>query len=251
MAGRKLVDLDGPHGWRKAAVNLGRVSPHARASDTSTGRDTLAEGVSVGIRLVQPLIELRTTFELSMRELDNIGRGAADLSLDPVMAAAERTARAEDHAIFDGFTPARIAGIARSSPHAALPIPSSATEYPHVIAEALEVLRRSGISGPIALALGSRCFSELSQAAEDGYPIRKRIEQQLIDGPIVWAPTVDGAVVLSTRGGDFVLTVGQDISIGYDWHDKESIALFLTESFTFRLLEPAAAVVLTYDKTRR
>jgi len=52
------------------------------------------------------------------------------------------------------------------------------------------------------------------------------------------------AVLLSHRGGDFQLTVGQDLSIGYTGHDKETVHLYLTESFTFRVLDRTAAVYL-------
>ena len=48
----------------------------------------------------------------------------------------------------------------------------------------------------------------------------------------------------SARGGDFQLSVGQDLSIGYAGSDKETVFLYLTESFAFRVLERAAAVYL-------
>jgi uncharacterized linocin/CFP29 family protein len=60
----------------------------------------------------------------------------------------------------------------------------------------------------------------------------------------VWAPGVEGAVVVSLRGGDFVLDVGQDLSIGYLEHTAESVRLYLEESFTFRVLEGDACVCL-------
>jgi uncharacterized linocin/CFP29 family protein len=60
----------------------------------------------------------------------------------------------------------------------------------------------------------------------------------------VWAPGVDGAVVLSLRGGDFVLDSGQDLSIGYLAHDAEQVQLYLEESISFRVVEPDAAVAL-------
>jgi uncharacterized linocin/CFP29 family protein len=68
----------------------------------------------------------------------------------------------------------------------------------------------------------------------------------LVDGPIVWAPAADGAVVMSTRGGDFELIIGQDFSVGYLDHTSTSVLLYLQESFTFRVLSPEAAVPLTY-----
>jgi uncharacterized linocin/CFP29 family protein len=68
----------------------------------------------------------------------------------------------------------------------------------------------------------------------------------MLDGPVVWAPAVDGAIVVSQRGGDFELVVGQDISIGYTDHDAESVSLYLEESLTFRVDSPEAAVRLAY-----
>lgn len=59
---------------------------------------------------------------------------------------------------------------------------------------------------------------------------------------------MDGAAVLSQRGGDFELTVGQDFSIGYLEHSASSVHLYLQESFTFRVLAPEAAVALSYAK---
>ena len=68
----------------------------------------------------------------------------------------------------------------------------------------------------------------------------------MIDGPIVRARGLDGAVLLSVRGGDYQLTVGQDLAIGYAYHEKHSVELYIAESFTFRVLEPAAAVHLKH-----
>jgi uncharacterized linocin/CFP29 family protein len=70
--------------------------------------------------------------------------------------------------------------------------------------------------------------------------------RRLLDGPIVWAPAVDGAVVVSLRGGDFELAVGQDFSIGYLAHSASTVTLYLQESFTFRPLTAEAAVPLKY-----
>ncbi len=232
LVGRTLVDVDGPHGWQYAAVNTGRL---AIKSDGGLG-------VPWGIREVLPLVELRISIELSIMDLDGAARGAL-LDLAPVVTAAERIARAEDLAIFHGFKPAGIEGMVAKSPHAAITIPDDWADYPLVVVEAVETLRRGGINGPYALALGPDCYAGLSQAAEDGYPIRDRV-QHFLDGPIVWAPQVDGAVVLSTRGGDFKLTIGQDLSIGYVSHTREKVELYLAESFAFRVIEPGAAVHL-------
>ena len=239
LAGRKLVDFNGPYGWEYASVNLGRLD---------ILENQPVPGVHVGRRQVQPLIELRIPIILDIWELDNIARGAADPNLDPVVVAAEKIARAEDNAIFNGYSEAGISGIIESSTHPPVALPSNAKGYPRAIVQAREILREAGVNGPYALALGPRAYNELAQAADDGYPIRKRVEQQLIDGPIVWAPSIEGGVLLSMRGGDFELTVGQDLSVGYSYHGKQEVELYLTESFTFRVLEPAAAIYMKHEE---
>jgi len=239
LAGRKLVDLEGPYGWKYAAVNVGRLD---LKSDSGLG-------VPWGIRTVLPLIELREPFELSIAEIDDASRGAT-LDLEPVVNAAEKIAAAEDRTIFNGFKAANITGIIPASPHTPITIPDDYAEYPSLVVEAVETLRRGGINGPYALALGPDCFAGLAQAAEDGYPIRERV-RRFLDGPLVWAPQVDGAVLLSTRGGDFTLTVGQDLSIGYAGHEKGKVSLYVTESFAFRVLDRGAAVHLKPKRAKK
>ncbi|MEP7121116.1 MAG: family 1 encapsulin nanocompartment shell protein [Byssovorax sp.] len=234
LAGRKVVDFRGPHGWKFAAVSTGRLQLLP---------DQPIKDVSVGVRTVQPLIEIRTPMVLDIMELDTITRGAENPDLDPVVQAAERMARLEDQAIFHGYPAGGIVGLIEASPHAPVRV-STVADWPKAVVQAKEVLRAAGVGGPYALVLGPRAYDELSAASEDGYPLRKRIERSLIDGPFVWAPALTGAVLMSTRGGDFELTVGQDLSIGYAYHEKHQVELYLTESFTFRVLEPKAAVWL-------
>jgi uncharacterized linocin/CFP29 family protein len=83
------------------------------------------------------------------------------------------------------------------------------------------------------------------ETTRGGYPIIEHLKL-ILGGPVVWAPAVDGAVVLSVRGGDFELVVGQDISVGYHSADAESVALYLEESLTFQVHGPEAAVALVY-----
>ena len=76
-----------------------------------------------------------------------------------------------------------------------------------------------------------------------GYPLLDHL-RNILGGPIVWAPGVEGAVVLSLRGGDFLLESGQDLSVGYDHHDADDVHLYIEESFSFRVATPEAAVAL-------
>ena len=60
----------------------------------------------------------------------------------------------------------------------------------------------------------------------------------------MWAPGVEGAVVVSLRGGDFVFESGQDLSIGFDSEDADVVRLYLEESFSFHVATPEAAIAL-------
>lgn len=237
LAARKLVDFKGPLGLEAAAVNTGRVEPLATPP---------LEGIRAERRAVAPLVELRAPFEIARAELDAIDRGAADPDLAPLHEAAKRIARAEDTIVFHGYPAAGIEGIEKLTPHERVPLEDDFESYPRAVATATRLLRSAGVDGPYAIALGPRCYAGLLQAtAHGGYPILE-IVRRAVDGPLVWAPAVDGSIVMSLRGGDFELTVGQDLAIGYASHDERTVKLFLIESLTFRVLSPEAAVALRY-----
>jgi uncharacterized linocin/CFP29 family protein len=239
LAGRKLVDFSGPHGWAHAARTTGR------ARTLGTGP---ADGTAARLREVHPLVEVRAAFELSLEELDAVERGADDIDLDPVRDAATRAATAEDSAVFHGYDAAGIEGIGEASAHAPLDISDDYDDYPGTVARAVATLQDDGIGGPFAVALGPRCWRGVIETTHHGgYPIFEHI-RLILGGPIVWAPAVNGAVVLSMRGDDFRLTVGEDFSIGYLGHDDTAVRLFVEESFTFEILEPRAAVWLRYPR---
>jgi uncharacterized linocin/CFP29 family protein len=235
LAARKLVDFNGPLGWEAAAVNLGRLSE----------LQSHEAGVQSRLRTVQPLVELRVPFELSREELDAVTRGAADPDLDAVREAARKAAAAEDRAVFHGYPEAGIRGIGQAAAATALSISDDYREYPALVAEAINILRFAGVQGPHSVLLGPRCYTGLIKTTHGGFPVIEHV-RRVLDGSIVWAPAVNGALVASARGGDFELTVGQDFSIGYLDHTATSVRLYLQESFTFRVLSPEAAVPLVY-----
>lgn len=236
LTARRLVDFSGPHGWEH------EVAPRAHINDVGTAPD----GVRARIRDVQPLLEFRAEFELQRSELDAIDRGARDADLDPIRDAARRLALAEDTTVFHGNEGAHIAGIAAASPHQPLEISDNYGEYPSTVARAVATLQFAGVAGPYAVALGPRCYTGVVETTElGGYPVLEHL-RLITGGPVLWAPAVDGAVVLSQRGGDFELTVGQDPALGYLSHDTDTVSLYVEESFTFQVLTPEAAVHLAY-----
>jgi uncharacterized linocin/CFP29 family protein len=235
LAARRLVDFSGPHGWQYSATNLGRTASLSSAP---------CEGVSGLQRRVLPLVEVRADFELSLAELRDADRGADDADLGPLDTAAHQIAVAENIAVFHGWKSA-LTGVGEATPNTPIPLGQKPDNYPRPVAAAVELLLHNGISGPYGLALGGEQYQQVAQTAEHGgYPLLEHL-QKILDGPIVWAPGVGGAVVLSLRGGDFVFESGQDLSIGYTSHDGKSVQLYLQESFSFHVATPEAAVALT------
>jgi uncharacterized linocin/CFP29 family protein len=235
LAARKLVDFSGPRGWKHSATNLGRVEP----LETEP-----CEGVAGRRRRVLPLIEVRAEFELARSELRDADRGAEDVDLDALDDAAHRIALAENIAVFHGWQGA-LTGIVEATPHERSALGENADDYPRAVAGATERLLCNGVAGPYGLALGRSQYRRVVETAEHGgYPLLDHL-RRILEGPLVWAPGVQGAVVLSLRGGDFLFESGQDVSIGYDSHDSQTVRLYLEESFSFRVATPEAAVALT------
>jgi uncharacterized linocin/CFP29 family protein len=233
LAARRLVDFSGPHGWEHSATNLGRTEPIAEAP---------CDGVEALRRRVLALAEIRAPFTVTREELRAGDRGAQDVDFAELDQAARNLAVAENKAVFHGWPQAGIQGITEASPHAEIARGSEFNDYPRPVAKAVELLLRSGISGPYGLALGTDDYTGVIETAEHGgYPLFDHLAQ-ILDGPIVWSPGVRGAVVLSQRGGDFLFESGQDISAGYDHDDGEAVHLYLEESFSFRVATPEAAV---------
>jgi uncharacterized linocin/CFP29 family protein len=235
LAARKLVDFSGPHGWEYSATNLGRAQAVSKAP---------CAGVTAQQRRVLPLVEVRAEFAISRAELRDDDRGADDADLEPLDTAAHQIAVAENRAVFHGWPEASIAGIAEVSPHQGLQLGNDPGGYPRPVASAVEQLLRDGISGPYALALGNEEYKRVVETAENGgYPLLEHL-RKIVEGELIWAPGVEGAIVVSLRGDDFLFESGQDLSIGYLDHDADVVRFYLEESFSFHVATPEAAVPL-------
>lgn len=233
LAARRVVDVPEPKGAAFAAVGTG----HQRSIEAP------ADGIQAAQRDAKPLIELRVPFELSRQQIDDVERGAADSDWSPVKEAARKIAFTEDRAVFDGYAAAGIRGIRQGSSNPAIVLPSNVKGYSDAVARAVGQLRLAGCNGPYALVLGADAYTAASGGSDDGYPVFHHIER-IVDGGIVWAPAITGGLVLTTRGGDFELDIGQDISIGYTSHTATTVELYFQETFTFRLLTTEACVAL-------
>lgn len=228
LAGRALVDFSGPKGWEHSAESDGIAESPA----------TAAPGFEVRTRVVRPLQELRAAFTLDRAELERVDRGHGQPDLGPLTDTAKGAASVENLSIFEA--------VSARSPHDPVDITDDYNDYPRSAAQAAAALRRAAIDGPYAIALGDRCYTGVIETTEHGgYPVLEHL-RSILGGPVVWAPDVDGAVVMSIRGGDFELVTGGDFAVGYSSHTDRSVELYLEESFVFLVHEPKAAVALKY-----
>ena len=234
LAGRRVVDVSGPGGASLSGIGTGHQS----------SIDPPADGVQARQREVLPLVELRVPFSLDRDQIDDVLRGSEDSDWQPAREAARQIAFAEDQAIFGGYPAAGIGGIVPGATNAAVILPGDVTAYPMAFAQAAGQLRAAGVDGPYTAVLSADTYTAVSEASHHGYPVARHL-RNVLDGELIWAPAISGAVLLTTRGGDFSLHLGQDFSIGYLSHTDTEVELYLQESFTFQLLTGEAAVGLS------
>jgi uncharacterized linocin/CFP29 family protein len=232
LAARRVVDVPDPKGLDLSAVGTGHLH-----EINSPG-----EGIKAAQRDTKAIVELRVPFELSRQQIDDVERGATDSDWSPVKGAARKIAFAEDRAVFNGYAAAGIQGVRESSSNQGIVLPAGVKDYPGAVAQAVSQLRLAGCEGPYALVLGADVYTAASGGSDEGYPVLHHIER-VVDGGIIWAPAIEGGMVLTTRGGDFELDIGQDISIGYASHSGTAVELYFLETFTFRVLTTEASVI--------
>src|SRR5436190_909784 len=236
--------------WREIAQGIlfqeGDIVEHGEEAEEEAVEGAAARGAPLAGGTSLGIGGLRgAPFALARSELRDADRGAGDVDLDALGAAAHRIAIAENRAVFHGWEAAGITGIAQASTHDAITLGEDCERYPRHVARAVDAMLCAGVGGPYGLALGPEIHTRVLETTEHGgYPLLDHL-RKIVGGPLVWAPGVEGAVVVSQRGGDFLFEAGEDLSIGYESHDAQSVDLYLLESFTFRVATAEAAVALS------
>ena len=233
VAGRRVVDLHGPAGSILSAVGTGHL-----VTIKAPGN-----GIVARQREAKAMVELRVPFDLARQMIDDVERGANDSDWQPAKDAARTLAFAEDRAIFEGYDAAGIVGVRHGTSNPKKSLPADVSKYPEAFAQALSQLRLVGVNGPYSILLSAQAYTELAETSDYGYPVLEHVKR-LVEGKIIWAPAIDGAFVVTTRGGDLDLHVGQDASIGYLSHTDTQVRLYLQETFTFLYLTSESSVAL-------
>lgn len=231
LSARRFVDLSGPHGWEFAALPLGRLE---------VPENQKREGVRWGIHAVLRLVEARVSFELNRWELDNVVRGARDLNFAPLDAAAKQIAQFEETLVYHGWPAAGVVGLADAAAKNAVAL--DRTDEGTVLTSLGTAVRRmqdAAVEGPYSLVAGPKFWNQIQSMGT--YPLENRIAA-LTGGEMVVLPGAEEAYLVSARGGDLELVVGQDLAVGFEAATEEKVRLFFTESLTFRVINADAVV---------
>jgi uncharacterized linocin/CFP29 family protein len=233
MVARRIADFNGPRGWGYIAAQLDTFRPSA--SD-STGR------VQLAVPEVMLLTEIRADFNLQWADIDLFERVGPALESETIEQAARDTAVAEDRLVFYGRDGAP--GVLTHPNTSAIAL-SDWNQPGRAIADLLSAVQKlddNGIKGPYEAVMSPDLYYCYLRTNVDGYPAAKQLS--IIISKVHNSPAVDGAALFSTRGGDFLLTVGGDFTVGYRWHDEKAVHLFCIETIAAQLLTPQAVCLI-------
>lgn len=231
LSSRRFVDIEGPKGWDFAGVAAGRLGD-------LTGCD--AE-VCAGVREFLPSVEIRAPFELCPFELHNVDRGAKDPDLTAVEVAARAAAKFEEDVIYNGCEKAGVKGLLKSCANESVSVsPGNPAAFVSGLACVINGMKqRDSIGGPYAL-VGGKKLEEALLTFTDGRSLLEAVKKATDIDEFIFTPCHEEAFVLSKRGGDFELTLGIDFTVGFCGFAEKALKFFITELFTFRVLEPRA-----------
>jgi uncharacterized linocin/CFP29 family protein len=198
--------------------------------------------VQYGVHKVLPLVEIRMPFSLNIWELDNISRGSETFDLDNLDDAAKKLAAFEENAIYNGFNKAGIEGLYKASEHPVLKLDNNIDKLMDTVVKGMLMFKDEGIEDDVNLVVSNELYTIINSQSK-GYPLRRHW-LDTIGGHIIPSDAVKGGLLLADDEEAFRMTLGSDISIGYEDHDKKEVHLYLTESFTFRVIDPAAVIVI-------
>lgn len=232
LSARRFADVKGPFGWNYHGWPMGRLA----MADSA-----FVDGAEHGVRVIQPLVEVRVPFSMECRDLDDITRGSTTTDLTSLQNAARKIALFEEKAVYTGLEEASIQGMEKASDNGPVTVPAGDDGMVESVAQAALILKDRSIEGPYCLICQKDLWKRIVTLSK-GYPARKRIEA--IADKIILSPLVDRSFLVSERGGDMELVLGQDLSIGYSETSQGKVHLYMTESFTFAVPGPEVIVPL-------
>ena len=234
LAARRVATFDGPQGWEHVATRLGTSTPCRSAEGQAV----------VCVPDVVLLFEVRVDFSLPWTSIDVFERGAPVLDTAAAEAAAREVALAEDRLAFYGDPAGNGFLSQRKAPRLHAQDWARPGQVLADLVKAVEVLDTGGIPGPYEAVLSPARYYAYLQAVDDsGYPTARQLRDVLAG--VHRSPVMrEAGAVFSTRGGDFVISVGGDLATGYRLHDRDAVHLFCVETVAPQTVTPDAVCLL-------
>lgn len=235
LTARRVATFDGPHGWDQlVASRLGTMTP----CQTREGKATVCRPEVV------LLAEVRAEFSIPWTAIEVFERGATRLDTKHAEDAAREVALGEDRLALYGEP---MGGGFLTSPDSPR-VRSGDWKAPGRmigdVLKAVETLDTRGFAGPYELVLSPvRYFEYLQAEGDHGYPAARQLREVVaaVHRSLV---VHDVGAVFSVRGGDFMLSVGGDLSVGYRLHDRDAVHLFCVETLGAQVVTPEAVCLL-------
>jgi uncharacterized linocin/CFP29 family protein len=233
MAARRVATFDGPRGWDYIATPLGTM----RACEVREG------SAAVCVPDIALLAEIKADFSLPWAAVEAFERGGPALDTSTAEVAAREVALAEERLLYSG-SPVGTGFLADpESPRFQLGDWADASRVIADLTRAVEKLDRLMVPGPYEAILSPDRYYALQAASDQGYPVSRHTRNVLAH--VHRSPVLsDGGALFSTRGGDFIITVGGDLSVGYRSQDRDALHLFCVETVAPQTLSPEAVCLL-------
>ncbi|MGL4628225.1 family 1 encapsulin nanocompartment shell protein [Cetobacterium sp.] len=228
LSARRFVKVTGPVGVGNGGLNTGRLALHKK------------DDLAYGVYKVQPFVENRITFTLNRWELDNFDRGAKDIDYTNLDEALKKAAKFEEEAVYLGLDEACIVGLLKDESKL---VDFGKTEEETIknLMYGVSKLRNTGFAkGPYALVVGLEKYIYLNMVNLNN-PLVKRLEK-ILGMPVIVSNNITGALLLPYDDENIELVLAEDFSLGYQGHTNKEVELFVTETFTFRIIDDTKVV---------
>lgn len=229
LSARRFAAVVGPMGQNTEAVGAGKMQIYTKGES------------QFGVYKVQPLVEQRIHFKMNRWDLDNVDRGAKDIDTSSLDTAVKKAALFEESAIYEGLEEAGIAGLLHSSEHEALEFGKTFDDTMNALVCATSTLKRSFADAPYALIISPDKWSYLNLIGKDSGFIKHISESLHIK--IIVSNSIKNAYLVPMDNENIEITLGQDFALGFQSYTSKEVELFITSSFTFRVLDPSLVVV--------
>ena len=160
VAGRRVVDVQGPGGVALAAIGTGHLRDIKPSGD----------GIIARQRAVNALVELRVPFDLSRQQIDDVERGANNSDWQPAKDAAQHAGFCGRSRHLRRLCQRRDRRHPRRTSNPVTALPGDVRAYPDAIAKAVSQLRLVGVNGPYSVLLSADAYTGLSRDQRSRLP---------------------------------------------------------------------------------